>query len=147
VPYRFIRLIAVRNFFLILVAVFSFRSSFSQSTDQNYPVSASAFVAAQPNQNLSAYFSSNQALSVTLLLKDLTKPSLQVYLKWSIEGPGVRVASMEGYIPPGLLLLDMGVLRRFSGLGDPVWNFKVTISEIVLLRSRGLAVRRTAAPD
>ncbi|WP_414617431.1 fibronectin type III domain-containing protein [Dyadobacter sp. 32] len=28
----------------------------------------------------------------------------------------MRVASMEGYIPPGLLLLDMGVLRRFSGL-------------------------------
>ncbi|WP_149244346.1 fibronectin type III domain-containing protein [Dyadobacter sp. 32] len=106
----------IRSLIILLIAGLGLESVRAQSTDQNYPVFASAFVAAQPNQNLSAYFSSSQALSVTLLLKDLTKPSLQVYLKWSIEGPGVRVASMEGYIPPGLLLLDMGVLRRFSGL-------------------------------
>ncbi len=106
----------IRSLIILLISGLGLESARAQSTDQNYPVSASAFVAAQPNQNLSAYFSSSQAMSVTLLLKDLTKPSLQVYLKWSIEGPGVRVASMEGYIPPGLLLLDMGVLRRFSGL-------------------------------
>jgi hypothetical protein len=143
-PHRFIRPTAVRNFFLILAAVFSFRSSFSQSTDQNYPVSASAFVAAQPNQNLSAYFSSNQALSVTLLLKDLTKPSLQVYLKWSIEGPGVRVASMEGYIPTGLILLDKGVLRRFSGLELQSDYFRNSVIEEQGLGGAGL---RTNLPE
>jgi hypothetical protein len=79
-PYRFIRPTAVRNIILILVAVFSFQETVAQSTDQNYPVSASVFAAAPPNQNLSAYFSSSQALSVNLLLKDLTKTSIHVYL-------------------------------------------------------------------
>ncbi|WP_149244322.1 hypothetical protein [Dyadobacter sp. 32] len=78
----------IRSLIILLIAGSGLESARAQSTDQNYPVSASAFVAAQPNQNLSAYFSSSQALSVTLLLKDLTKPSLQVYLKWSIEGRG-----------------------------------------------------------
>ncbi|PSL23628.1 fibronectin type III domain protein [Dyadobacter jiangsuensis] len=87
----------------------------AQTTDQNYPVTAQAFIAAQPNARLSTYFSSNTALMVNLLLKDLTKSSIQVYLKWSLDGPGVRVASQEGYIPAGLITLDRGVIVRLSG--------------------------------
>ncbi len=109
------------NLILFLAAAFSFQKVSAQSTDgaasrQTYPVTAQAFIVAQPNQRLSSYFSSSTALSVNLLLKDLTKNSIQVYLRWSMEGPGVRVSSMDGYIPANLITLDRGMIRRFSGL-------------------------------
>ncbi|WP_254412211.1 hypothetical protein [Dyadobacter diqingensis] len=94
------------NLILFLAAVFSFRSTYSQSTDgaasrQNYPVTAQPFIVSQPNQRLSSYFSSTTgtpaaALTVNLMLKDLTKNSIQVYLKWSMEGRG-RLALAFGY--------------------------------------------------
>ncbi|WP_221391414.1 hypothetical protein [Dyadobacter sp. NIV53] len=70
----------------------------------------------QPNQKLANYFSSSQALTINLLLKDLTKTSIQVYLKWSMDGPGVRVASMDGYVPPSFITLQKGVIERLNGL-------------------------------
>ncbi len=109
--YRF-----VRALLLLLTVLLFFRDVRAQSTDQNYPVTAQAFIVAQPNQRLSSYFSSSTALSVNLLLKDLTKNSIQVYLRWSMEGTGVRVSSMDGYIPANLITLDRGMIRRFSGL-------------------------------
>lgn len=109
--YRF-----VRALLLLLTVLLFFRDIRAQSTDQNYPVTAQAFIVSQPNQRLSSYFSSSTALTVNLLLKDLTKNSIQVYLRWSMEGPGVRVSSMDGYIPANLITLDRGMIRRFSGL-------------------------------
>ena len=106
----------IRNLLLLLVVLFAFSELRAQSTDQNYPVTAQPFIVAQPTQRLSSYFSSSTALTVNLLLKDLTKNSIQVYLKWSMEGPGVRVSSMDGYIPANLITLDKGTIRRFSGL-------------------------------
>ena len=106
----------MRSLIITLVALLCFANVRAQSTDQNYPVTAQAFIVSQPNQRLSSYFSSSTALTVNLLLKDLTKNSIQVYLKWSMEGPGVRVSSMDGYIPANLITLEKGTIRRFSGL-------------------------------
>ena len=101
---------------IIAFVAFCAESSFSQSTDQNYPVTASAFIMPQANQKLAGYFASNRAMTINLVLKDLTKPSIQVYLRWSLDGPGVRVASAEGHIPPNFITLVRGTLQRFSGL-------------------------------
>ncbi|WP_221391427.1 hypothetical protein [Dyadobacter sp. NIV53] len=82
-PYRFIH-----HIIIILGALFLYRESLAQSTDeaavrQNFPVvskvRAQAFILPQPNQRLVNYFSSNQALTVNLLLKDLTKTGIHVH--------------------------------------------------------------------
>ena len=104
------------RYLLLLVALLSFGQSNAQTTDQNYPVTAQAFVVAQPNQKLAAYFASNKALTVSLLLKDLTKTSIQVFLRWSIDGPGVHLSSMDGHIPAHFITLQRGMMQRISGL-------------------------------
>ncbi|GAB4054575.1 hypothetical protein GCM10028810_63530 [Spirosoma litoris] len=82
---------------------------------QNYPVQTTAYFAAPFSQRLSDYFSSDKRLLVDLLLKDLTKSTVQVYLKWSIEGVGIRVQSRDTYLPPSFITLQRGVVNRLKG--------------------------------
>ena len=118
------------RYLLLLAALLCFGQSGAQTTDQNYPVTAQAFVVAQPNQKLAAYFSSNRALTVSLLLKDLTKTSVQAYLRWSIDGPGVHLSSIDGHIPSHFITLQRGVMQRLSGqdlqsdyfLSNQIWQ-------------------------
>jgi hypothetical protein len=139
----------IRSLIIILIAGPGLDSVCAQSTDgaasrQNYPVTASAFIMAQPNQKLASYFSSSRALTVSLLLKDLTKNNIQVYLRWSLDGPGVRVASMDGYIPGNLITLDRGMLRRFSGLELQSDYFRNSVIEEQGIGGAGL---RTNLPE
>ena len=106
----------IRNTVYVLASLLSLGETFAQTTDQNFPVTAQAFIVPQANQKLANYFSSSQALTVNLLLKDLTKSSIQVYLKWSMDGPGVRVSSTDGYVPSSFITLQRGVIERLSGL-------------------------------
>ena len=83
----------MRSLIITLAALLCFANVHAQSTDQNYPVTAQPFILSRSNQRLSPYFSSGPgrrtaALTVGLLLKDLTKNSIQVYLKWSMAGRG-----------------------------------------------------------
>ncbi|ADB40283.1 fibronectin type III domain-containing protein [Spirosoma linguale] len=67
------------------------------------------------SQRLADYFSADKRLLVDLLLKDLTKPAIQVYLRWSFEGVGIRVGSQPGYVPPHFITLQPGILNRQRG--------------------------------
>ncbi|ADB40273.1 fibronectin type III domain-containing protein [Spirosoma linguale] len=82
---------------------------------QNYPVHTSAYFVGPPSQRLADYFSADKRLLVDLLLKDLTKPAIQVYLRWSLEGVGIRVGSQPGYVPPHFITLQPGILNRQRG--------------------------------
>ncbi|GAB4011754.1 hypothetical protein GCM10028808_26100 [Spirosoma migulaei] len=91
-------------------------SFFTQAQQiQNYPVQTTAYFAAPFSQRLSDYFSSDKRLLVDLLLKDLTKSTVQVYLKWSIDGVGIRVQSRDTYLPPSFITLQRGVVNRLRG--------------------------------
>ncbi len=100
---------------VLLVFVLGFSWSLQAQTTDNYPVQTTAYCAAPFSQRLSDYFSSDKRLIVNLLLKDLTKPSVQVYLRWQLEGPGIRIGSRDGFVPASFISLQPGVPSKLSG--------------------------------
>lgn len=100
---------------VLLVFVLGFSWGLQAQTTDNYPVQTTAYCAAPFSQRLSDYFSSDKRLIVNLLLKDLTKPSVQVYLRWQLEGPGIRIGSRDGFVPASFISLQPGVPSKLSG--------------------------------
>ena len=101
---------------LMFLLITQYSSLITPSIAQgNYPVTTTAYFMAPFSQRLSNYFTSDKRLTVDLLLKDLTKSSIQVYLEWSIEGAGIRIHSRAGYIPPSFITLQRGIVSRQHG--------------------------------
>ena len=101
---------------LMIFLITQYSSLITPSIAQgNYPVTTTAYFMAPFSQRLSNYFTSDKRLTVDLLLKDLTKSSIQVYLEWSIEGAGIRIHSRAGYIPPSFITLQRGIVSRQHG--------------------------------
>jgi hypothetical protein len=57
---------------------------------------------------------------VHLLLKDLTKPSVDVYLKIRLSGVGVDIPTVDGFIPSQTIALNpgSGMLLTSSDLAE-----------------------------
>ncbi|WP_428659604.1 fibronectin type III domain-containing protein [Runella sp.] len=100
-------------FLLALSGLFCL-NSFAQTTD-NYPVQTTVYFGGPSSQRLSEWFTSDKRLFILLQLKDLTKPSVSVYLRWQLEGPGIRIATREGYLPPAFFSLTPGLPARLNG--------------------------------
>ncbi|WP_428665470.1 fibronectin type III domain-containing protein [Runella sp.] len=107
----FRRFLLLLNIFICLII----HPILSQTTD-NYPVQTTVYFGAPTSQRLSEWFTSDQRLFVQLLLKDLTKPSVSVYLRWQLDGPGIRIATRPGYIPPAFISLTPGLPTRLRGI-------------------------------
>ncbi|WP_164851469.1 hypothetical protein, partial [Larkinella soli] len=56
-----------------------------------------------------------QLLRVYLLLKDLTKPQLDLYLSLRLEGPGVLIRSRPDFRPAQPLTLSPGIPLMLAG--------------------------------
>ncbi len=67
----------------------------AQLSGDNYPVQAHVHINGPGSLKLSEYFSSSTRLGVDLILKDLTKSSLEVYLSWELEGLGLGVTNVR----------------------------------------------------
>ncbi|WP_428654225.1 fibronectin type III domain-containing protein [Runella sp.] len=101
---------------------------FAQTTD-NYPVQTTVYFGAPTTQRLSEWFTSDQRLFVQLLLKDLTKPSVSIYLRWQLEGPGMRIATRPGYVPPAFISLTPGLSTRLNGTDLAAHYFSPSLLE------------------
>ncbi|WP_428663808.1 fibronectin type III domain-containing protein [Runella sp.] len=102
--------------------------TYAQTTD-NYPVQATGYFGAPTTQRLSDWFTSDQRLFVQLLLKDLTKPSVSVYLRWQLDGPGIRIATRPGYVPPAFISLAPGLPIRLNGADLAAHYFSPSLLE------------------
>jgi hypothetical protein len=80
----------------------------------NYPVSCVPMVGKGQRQ-LSQYLSSTEGLKVNLILKDLDKEQIDVYLRLKISGIGIVIANPEGFIPAQKITLQRGSLVTLSG--------------------------------
>jgi len=83
---------------------------------QNYPVTCTPIVKPSYSLKWSEISTSNDMFKVHLLLKDLTKPSVDVYLKIRLSGVGVDIRTVDGFIPSQTLKLIPGqavILRKF----------------------------------
>ncbi|WP_157585016.1 fibronectin type III domain-containing protein, partial [Runella zeae] len=111
----FLSKVSILSKVTLFVFVLGFSWGLQAQTTDNYPVQTTAYCAAPFSQRLSDYFSSDKRLIVNLLLKDLTKPSVQVYLRWQLEGPGIRIGSRDGFVPASFISLQPGVPSKLSG--------------------------------
>ncbi|WP_428653960.1 fibronectin type III domain-containing protein [Runella sp.] len=112
---------------LLLILLYAFVSN-AQTTD-NYPVQTTVYFGAPTSQRLSEWFTSDQRLFVQLLLKDLTKPSVSVYLRWQLDGPGIRIATRPGYMPPAFISLTPGLPSRLNGTDLAAHYFSPSLLE------------------
>lgn len=102
-------------FTLFTILVLSIRG-YAQLTGDNYPVQAHVFVQ-KASLKLPEYFSNSQVLSLDLILKDLTKSTVDVYLGWQITGVGlgIEAGSVPGYVAPDYITLTKGSRRSLRG--------------------------------
>jgi hypothetical protein len=92
--------------FLVLFAIKGFA--------QQYPVVAKVNAVPPYPVNLSDYANQNQqAIGVQLLLKDISFGSLQVRLKFTIEGSGILISNPDGLSLPAITL-NAGVMTTLS---------------------------------
>ncbi|WP_435356009.1 hypothetical protein [Emticicia sp. SJ17W-69] len=75
---------------------------------QNYPVTCTPIVKPSFSLKWSEISTSTEMFKVHLLLKDLTKPSVDVYLKIRLSGVGVDIRTVDGFIPSKTILLHPG---------------------------------------
>src|SRR6218665_1428104 len=96
--------------------IFCFNITHAQLTGDNYPVQAHVYVNGGGSQKLSEYFSSSTRLGGDLILKDLTKSSLEVYLSWEVEGIGlgVQAGTAPGYVPGSFISLNRGSIKKLK---------------------------------
>jgi len=70
---------------------------------------------AKGHRQLSQYLSSTEGLKVNLILKDLDKEQIDVYLRLKISGIGIVIANPDGFIPSQKITLRRGSLVTLSG--------------------------------
>ena len=87
----------------LLVLLFSI-----EAWSQNFPVTCTPIVKPSYSLKWSEISTSNDMFKVHLLLKDLTKPSVDVYLKIRLSGVGVDIRTVDGFIPSQTLRLIPG---------------------------------------
>ncbi|MFA0963108.1 hypothetical protein AB9P05_14985 [Roseivirga sp. BDSF3-8] len=66
-----------------------------------------------PNSVYLSHYSQPGSLQVQLLLRDLSEPSYPVQLRWTIEGPGIRLSTRQGY-QGNVITLQGGMPRLLS---------------------------------
>ncbi|MFA0960282.1 DNA/RNA non-specific endonuclease [Roseivirga sp. BDSF3-8] len=66
-----------------------------------------------PHSVYLSHYSQPGSLQVQLLLRDLTEPSYPVQLRWTIEGPGIRLSTRQGY-QGNVITLQGGMPRLLS---------------------------------
>lgn len=101
--------------------LFFFSLLFSNLTfAQNYPVACTPIVKPSYSLKWSEISTSTDMFKVHLLLKDLTKPSVDVYLKIRLSGVGVDIRTVDGFIPSQTLNLIPGqaVMLTVSDLAE-----------------------------
>ncbi|WP_305953194.1 fibronectin type III domain-containing protein [Emticicia oligotrophica] len=81
---------------------------------QNYPVTCTPIVKPSYTLKWSEISTSTDMFKVHLLLKDLTKPSVDVYLKIRLSGVGVDIRTIDGFIPNQTLTLIPGQPRMLT---------------------------------
>ncbi|WP_435356917.1 fibronectin type III domain-containing protein [Emticicia sp. SJ17W-69] len=90
----------------LLLLVFLLISNFLFA--QNYPVTCTPIVKPSFSLKWSEISTSTEMFKVHLLLKDLTKPSVDVYLKIRLSGVGVDIRTVDGFIPSQTIHLNPG---------------------------------------
>jgi hypothetical protein len=112
------RIFTLLTFFISILSVctLSVVEGYGQLTGDNYPVQAHVYVQ-RPGLKMPEYFSSTTMLRTDLILKDLTKTTLDVYLGWQITGLGlgVEAGTLPGFVPPNYLTLTKGSKRQLGG--------------------------------
>ncbi|MFA0961110.1 fibronectin type III domain-containing protein [Roseivirga sp. BDSF3-8] len=66
-----------------------------------------------PHSVYLSHYSQPGSLQVQLLLRDLSEPSYPVQLRWTIEGPGIRISTRQGY-QGNVITLQGGMPRLLS---------------------------------
>ena len=105
------------TFFSLLLLSLAINSSLFA---QNYPVTCTPIVKPSYSLKWSEISTSNDMFKVHLLLKDLTKPSVDVYLKIRLSGVGIDIRTVDGFIPSQTLKLIPGqaVMLTASDLAE-----------------------------
>ncbi len=86
----------------------------TEAWSQNYPVTCTPIVKPSYSLKWSEISTSNDMFKVHLLLKDLTKISVDVYLKIRLSGVGVDIRTVDGFIPSQTLTLIPGQPRMLT---------------------------------
>lgn len=107
----------ITTFLLIGLVVFT-NNAHAQLTGDNYPVQSHVYVNGAGTRKVAELFSSSTKLSIDLILKDLTKTTLPVYLEWQLEGIGlgVQVGSTPGFVPSQNITLQKGRITTLKGI-------------------------------
>lgn len=111
--------IAWRITAILLIGLMVFNNNTNaQLTGDNYPVQSHVYVNGAGTRKVSELFTSSTKLSVDLILKDLTKTTLPVYLEWQLEGIGlgVQVGSTPGFVPSQNITLQKGRINTLKGI-------------------------------
>ncbi|MFA0963213.1 fibronectin type III domain-containing protein [Roseivirga sp. BDSF3-8] len=66
-----------------------------------------------PHSVYLSHYSQPGSLQVQILLRDMTEPSYPVHLRWTIEGPGIRLSTRQGY-QGNVITLQGGMPRLLS---------------------------------
>lgn len=105
-------------FFTISLLVLPWAEVSAQLTGDNYPVQSHVYVNGAGTRKVSELFTSSTKLSVDLILKDLTKTTLPVYLEWQLEGIGlgVQIGSTPGFVPSQNITLQKGRINTLKGI-------------------------------
>ncbi|QMW03322.1 fibronectin type III domain-containing protein [Spirosoma foliorum] len=82
---------------------------------QNYPVQATPIVMPPYSLNWTDYTTNERMLRVYLLLKDLTKPQVQVALHLHLQGVGIDIHTRDGFLPSHPLTLLPGQPVTLTG--------------------------------
>lgn len=98
---------------LIVISLFICLSKLISA--QNYPVQANIQVNPPYSLYLSDYMEvGNSKLLVNIFLKDVTQPSLDVRLRFSISNGTIELRTKESYMPPPVSIFG-GSMRQLSG--------------------------------
>jgi hypothetical protein len=83
---------------------------------QQYPVDCRILLSPPYSSNLGDYANSPMKFRVQLLLRDLSKPSLEVTLRIRLKGAGVWIENPADFISTQSIVLTPGVPKLLSGI-------------------------------
>jgi hypothetical protein len=104
----------LRFSFLLSLLLTLNRLSWGQTTD-NRPVQLTPVLQPPFSLHFSDYATNPQLLKVYLLLKDLSKTHIDIYLSLRLQGPGVLIQTRPEFRPPGPVNLQAGLPLVLTG--------------------------------
>ncbi|MCU0324559.1 MAG: fibronectin type III domain-containing protein, partial [Spirosomaceae bacterium] len=123
------------------ISLLSFLLSYTLQAQFNYPVACTPIVQPKYSLKWSELSTNTEIFKVHLLLKDLTKPSVDAYLKIRLSGVGVDIRTVDGFIPSRTIKLLPGqpVLLNASDLTEyfNISNLEVNGIDISALYAGG----------